>query len=121
MKKQEIELTLSEIEFLKTLPLEEREEIEVDNNIAFFFFCLSTEELLEDYIKSIISWYLDLQEMLEEEEYGIAARLRDAIKFEEDEFKRMIKTYHRSPNRTSEEIIEAIELVNNYTKNKFIK
>lgn len=120
MKKQEIEALLSDIEFLQTLPLEEREQIELDNNLAFIFYSSSTEELLEDYIKSLIFWYMDLKEMLEEEEYGTSARLRDVIMFEQDEFKRMINTYHKSPNRTSEEIIEAIELVNDYTKNKFI-
>lgn len=120
MKKEQIELLLTEIEFLQTLPVEEREQIELDNDIAYIFFSSSTEELLNDYIKSIIFWYMDLKEMLEEEEYTTSARLRDVIAFEQEEFKRMIKTYHKSPNRSLEEITEAVELVNEYTKNKFI-
>lgn len=120
MKKKDLKKFLDEIRELKQLDTEQLLDLYLENNVNLLFGNLKTQELLDEYIKSIVFLYSNLSDLVKEEEYEIASRLNDAIEFEQQEFIRMIKLYHNSPEYTLEEIELAINFINQTTKNSFL-
>lgn len=120
MTKEQLNSFLEEIKFLKELPEEELFEIYIENKLDYAFKTIDTEDLLNDYIKNIVYLYNILADLVTNEEFEFAAKLKEAIQFEQDEFSKMVKLYHKSKLYSLDDIQEAIKLINITTKENFL-
>lgn len=120
MKKKDLRKFLEEIQELKNLEEDQLLDLYIENNINYLFHTIETEELLDEYIKSIVYLYSLLSGVIQEEDYETAAQLKEAIEFEQQEFKRMVRLYHKPKKYKLEEVEEALELINQTTKKSFL-
>jgi hypothetical protein len=103
------------------LSLEEREAIEIENGVNYYFFTTDTEEIVAEYIKTNLNWNNFLKEAIDEEDFELAVVIREALFIEESDIKRLLLLYsipNDTPQEEVEDIIEAIEYINKEVQQK---
>lgn len=118
--KFDIKKTIKDIKEQYNLPVSIKKQIEEDNQIDIVFFTETFENLINEYIKINVNLNSNLRKSIDEEDFELANEIKEAIRMEEKEFQRLIILYHcRKGDKDLNEKIEAINLVNTITQEKY--
>lgn len=104
-----------------SLTLEEREEMEIENGVNYYFLITDPEEIITEYIKTVINWNNFLKEAVDEEDYELAILIREALFIEESDIKRLFLLYSipiDTPQVIVEDYIYTIEYINKEIQRK---
>ena len=108
-KKQLLEI-IKDVEYMYSLPAEQKRTYEQENDVDILYMSSTFDELIEDYILTVMNWNMYMKEAVDEEDFEFAAKIKAGLEIEEYEFKRLLILYHPA---TKEELADYVKAISN--------